>query len=193
MKSRIEFYQAALQPVKDFASVNTGLKGAGVIVMVWLLLFAKAWLSEHQLQRQNSELEIQLSLEQQEVDELRSALSALNAERQNNDEPERLEESIRSRQQLLRLLNQQNLVSYATTLQDLAHIPWQGVALQGLTLQGKQMILRGAASSASAVPAWILGFQHSDSLRGHSFGQLAISQNPDGGLSFSLYSSEVAP
>ncbi|ART79238.1 hypothetical protein [Oceanisphaera avium] len=193
MKSRIEFYQAALKPATDFATLHTALKVAGIIILVWGLVFAKGWLSHFHLQQQNTELEARLNLERQEVDDLSGALSALNAQLQEDDTPHRLEEHIRARQQLLRLLNQQNLVSYAKTLQDLAHIPWQGVALQGLTLHGKQMVLRGEASSPSAVPAWILGFEQSDSLRGHSFGQLAISQNDDGRLSFSLYSSEVAP
>lgn len=192
MKQRIEFYQAALKPATDAANLRFGASVAMAIVAIWLLVFANGAINAYQLQQQNQALVASINAGQQNVAQLQVALSELN-NRKDDGEQVKLEQNIRARQQLLRLLNQQNLVSYASTLNDLAHIPWQDVALQGLTLQGKQMVLRGVAAKASAVPAWILGFENSSSLRGHSFGQLSISQDEEGVLNFSLYSSEVSP
>ena len=118
-----------------------------------------------------------------------NALAELKA-RQQSGEKEQVERNIASRQELLQVLDLKHWVSYANTLRDLALIPWKNVALQGLTLQDDRMVLRGEAAQASAVPAWILGFEKQDSLRGHAFSQLSISQQPEGGLHFSLHSSE---
>lgn len=192
MKQRIEFYQAVLKPAQDPATLGLLWRVSLGIVLLWGLVFAYGTFSEYQLKQQNLALQAAVSQGEQDALQLSSALAELKA-RQDDGTKEQIEQNIKTRQQLLQLLNQKNLVSYANTLNDLAHIPWQGVALQGLTLQGKQMVLRGAASKASDVPAWILGFEQSSSLRGHSFGQLSISQDSEGGLSFSLYSSEVTP
>lgn len=192
MKQRIEFYQAVLKPSKDAANLSLGWRVGLAIIFLWLLVVANGLLDKYQLQQQNAALQSAVAAGQQDMAQLQAALTELNG---RNDKAEQitLQQNIRARQQLLSLVSQQNLVSYAATLNDLAHIPWQDVALQGLTLQGKQMVLRGVAAKASAVPAWILGFEHSSSLRGHSFGQLSISQDAEGVLNFSLYSSEVAP
>lgn len=192
MKQRIEFYQAVLKPAQDTATLGLLWRVSLGIVVVWGLVFAYAALDQYQLKQQNLSLQVAVSQGEQTAQQLGSALAELKA-RQDDGTKEQVEQNIKTRQQLLQLLNQKNLVSYAKTLNDLAHIPWQGVALQGLTLQGKQMVLRGAATKASDVPAWILGFEQSSSLRGHSFGQLSISQDTEGGLNFSLYSSEVTP
>ncbi|ART81297.1 hypothetical protein CBP31_00495 [Oceanisphaera profunda] len=192
MKQRIEFYQAVLKPAQDKANMGLLWRVSLGIVVVWALIFAYAKVSQYQLTQQNMALKAAVQTGERDAQLMSAALSDLKA-RQDSGEKERVELDIQTRQQLLQLLNQKNLVSYANTLNDLAHIPWQGVALQGLTLQGKRMVLRGAAAQASAVPAWILGFEQSSSLRGHSFGQLAISQGPEGGLNFSLTSSEMTP
>lgn len=191
MKQRIEFYQAVLKPAQDPATLGLLWRVSLAIVIVWGLVFVYAGVNQYQLQEQNMALQAAVQMGEQEAEQLRTALAELKA-RQDDGTKEQVERTIRTRQDLLQLLNQKNLVSYANTLNDLAHIPWQGVALQGLTLRGKQMVLRGAANHASAVPAWILGFEQSASLSGHRFGQLSISQDTEGGLSFSLYSSEVA-
>ncbi|WP_319781356.1 PilN domain-containing protein [Oceanisphaera sp. IT1-181] len=192
MKQRVEFYQSVLKPAPNSASMGLLCRVSLAIVVAWALIFASAMVSQYQLTQQNIVLQAAVQAAERDAALMSVALSDLKA-RQDNGELERVEFDIQTRQQLLQLLNQTNLVSYAKTLNDLAHIPWQGVALQGLTLQGNQMVLRGAASQASAVPAWILGFEKSSSLRGHSFGRLAINQAPEGGLSFSLTSSEVTP
>ncbi|MGB5855228.1 MAG: fimbrial assembly protein [Oceanisphaera sp.] len=192
MKHRIEFYQAALKPSQDPANITTLWRVSLAIVVLWGLVFAYSGFTRYQLEQKNNTLQATLMADTRNVDKLRETLALLTG-RKDDTERDRIEQNIRARQQLLSLLSQQNLVSYANTLNDLAHIPWQGVALKGLTLQGKQMVLRGEAAKASAVPAWILGFEQRSSLRGHGFGQLAISQQPEGGLSFSLYSAEVTP
>ena len=192
MKLRIEFYQAALKPVQDHANIKMLWRVSLAIVVLWGLVFAYAGLNRYQLEQQNNALQAALMAGTRDADQLRQTLALLNG-RQDDTERERVEQNIKARQQLLGLLAQKNLVSYANTLNDLAHIPWQGVALKGLTLQGKQMVLRGEAAKASAVPAWILGFEQRSGLRGHGFGQLAINQQPEGGLSFSLYSAEMTP
>ncbi|MGO1246803.1 MAG: fimbrial assembly protein [Oceanisphaera sp.] len=192
MKYRIEFYQASLKPSKDRANLTTLWQVSLAIVVVWGLVFAYAGLTHYQLTQQNNSLQMTLAADQRDAEQLRETLSILTG-RQDGTERNRIEQNIKARQQLLSLLSQQNLVSYANTLNDLAHIPWNNVALQGLTLQGKQMVLRGEAATASAVPAWILGFNLRSSLRGHRFGQLAISQPAEGDLTFSLYSAGVTP
>ena len=192
MKQRIEFYQAELKPNQDRANTRLLYQVSIAIVAVWLLVFAYAGLTHHQLGQQNSLLQDALISGARDAEKLSQSLALLK-NNQDESQVERIEENIQARQALLSVLQQENLVSYANTLNDLAHIPWQDVALKGLTLQGKQMVLRGEAAKASAVPAWILGFEQRTSLSGHGFGQLAISQQPGGGLSFSLYSAEMTP
>ncbi|MBM7454768.1 hypothetical protein HNR62_000597 [Oceanisphaera litoralis] len=190
MKRRIEFYQAALKPSSDPASIGLLWRIGLVIVLLWGIIFAYAGVSQYRLQQQNNALQAAVLAGDADLNQLRQGLAALNR-RQDDGRQERIEQNINARQRLLGVLQQENFVSYASTLNDLARIPWQGLALQGLTLQGQRMVLRGEAASASAVPAWILGFEQRDSLRGHGFGQLEISRRPDGGLGFSLYSAEV--
>ncbi|MBO1518757.1 fimbrial assembly protein [Oceanisphaera pacifica] len=192
MKHRIEFYQASLKPSSDRANLTTLWQVSLAIVVVWGLVFTYAGLTHYQLGQQNTTLQMTLAAKQHDAEQLRATLSVLQG-RQDGAERSRIEQNIKARQQLLSLLSQQNLVSYANTLNDLAHIPWDNVALQGLTLQGEQMVLRGEAVTASAVPAWILGFNLRSSLRGHRFGQLAITQPPEGDLTFSLYSTGITP
>lgn len=192
MKRRVEFYQAALKPSRDPASLTLLWRGSLAIVLLWGLVFAYAGFSQHQLQQQNRALQAAVASGDADLNRLREGLATLNR-LQDDGQRERLEQNIRARQRLLGVLNQESFVSYATILNDLARIPWQGVALQGLILEGKRMVLQGEAASASAVPAWILGFEQRDSLRGHGFGQLDISRQADGELGFSLYSAEVTP
>ena len=191
MKQRIEFYQAALKPSQDRASLSTLWQISLVLVLLWGLKFAFAGFEQYQLQQQNAALQASAQEGEVQVQRLQQTLADLKAS-QDDSEREQIERNIQARQQLLGLLQQKNLMSYATILKDLAHIPWKDVALQGLTLQGKQMVLRGEAANASAVPQWILGFEQRNSLRGHGFSQLAISEREQGGLSFSLYSAEEA-
>ncbi|WP_417614494.1 fimbrial assembly protein [Oceanisphaera sp.] len=192
MKQRIEFYQAALKPDQDHANLGLLWKVSLAIVVLWGAIFANAGFNSYQLEQQNNALRAAVMAGTRDTEQLHQTLALLNG-RKDDSERQRVEQNIKARQQLLSLLAQKNLVSYASTLNDLAHIPWQGVALKGLTLQGKQMVLRGEAARASDVPAWILGFEQRSSLRGHAFGQLAINQQPEGGFSFSLYSAEMTP
>lgn len=192
MKRRIEFYQAALKPSQDPASIALLWRLGLAIVLLWGIVFAYAGFNQYQLQQQNSALQAAVVSGEADLNQLRQQLAALNS-RQDDGQRARIEQNINARQRLLGVLQQENFVSYARILNDLARIPWQGVALQGLTLEGKRMVLRGEAASASQVPAWILGFEQRDSLRGHRFGELEISRRPQGGLGFSLYSAEVTP
>lgn len=191
MKQRIEFYQTALKPSQDRASLSTLWQISLVICLLWGLKFAFAGYQQYQLQQYNGALQTSAQDGEAQVQRLQQTLTDLKAS-QDDSEREQIERNIQARQQLLGLLQQKNLMSYATILKDLAHIPWKDVALQGLTLQGKQMVLRGEAAHASAVPQWILGFEQRNTLRGHGFSQLAISEREQGGLSFSLYSAEEA-
>ncbi|MBR9857214.1 MAG: fimbrial assembly protein [Gammaproteobacteria bacterium] len=190
MKRRIEFYQAALKPSQDPASITLLWRVGLAIVLLWVIMFAYAGFNQYQLQQQNNALQAAIWSGEADLNQLRQGLAALNS-RQDDGQRMRIEQNIHARQRLLGVLQQENFVSYANTLSDLARIPWQGIALQGLTLEGKRMVLRGEAASASLVPAWILGFEQRDSLRGHRFGELEISRRPQGGLGFSLYSAEV--
>ena len=192
MKRRIEFYQAALRPSQDPASIPLLWRVGLAIVLLWGVMFAYTGFNQYQLQQQNSALQASLLSGESDLSRLRQGLAALNS-RQDDGQQQRIELDIKARQRLLGVLQQENFISYANTLNDLARIPWQGVALQGLTLEGKRMVLRGETASASRVPAWILGFEQRDSLRGHRFGQLEISRRPEGRLGFSLYSAEETP
>lgn len=189
MKQRIEFYQKALKPSDNPATFGLLWRVCLLIVLLWGFVSAYVSIGYHQLQSEVAAKNYELERGEQNLVVLRTTLSELKS-RQADDQLDLLQKNIRARQKLLDILKDRNLVSYANTLRDLALIPWQNVALQGLTLQDDRMVLRGEAAKASAVPAWILGFEQQDSLRGHAFSQLSIMQQPEGGLGFSLYSAE---
>ncbi|WMC12304.1 fimbrial assembly protein [Oceanimonas pelagia] len=190
MKTRIEFYQATLRPVRDLPTL--GHFGLGLLALVLLWSTAFGWQSyvNHRLSTANRSLEQQLTAARGNVAQLQQSLALLN-QRQDDGERQRLERDIRTRRQLLGLLSQDELVSYADTLEDLARVPWSRVSLTGVQLQGRAMTLTGEASDAAAVPAWILGFDGQDSLARREFGKLNIHRRDPGGLTFSLHSDGV--
>ncbi|MDP5291762.1 fimbrial assembly protein [Oceanimonas sp. CHS3-5] len=190
MKTRIEFYQAALKPVRDLPTLRQCGLGLVALVLLWGSVFAWQHLTNYQLHAANRGLEQQLAAARNNVAQLQQGLALLN-QRQDDGERLRLERDIRTRRQLLGLLSQDELVSYADTLEDLARVPWSRVSLTGVQLQGRAMTLTGEASDAAAVPAWILGFDGRESLARREFGKLNIHRREPGGLSFSLHSEGV--
>lgn len=189
MKRRIEFYQAALKPSDNPATFGLMWRVALLILVVWGFVFAYVTIGYQQLVTENATTAQQIEQNQRSLDDLGRSVAQLQKQ-QEDIELSLLQKNIRAREQLLTILTDRQLVSYAHTLQALAKIPWRDVALQGLSLNEDRMVLRGEAANASAVPAWILGFEQQEQLRGHEFGQLSIMQQPEGGLQFSLYSAE---
>ncbi|GAA3530702.1 fimbrial assembly protein [Zobellella aerophila] len=191
MKQRVEFYQASLRPRQESPSLRWWPRGALVIGIVWLLIFALTGLDVYRKTQEHRQLSANAEATQANLDRLRQGVSLLSRS-QDEDERHRLEQNIRERRQLLGLLSSDNLVSYGGILSDLASVPWRDLSLQGLTLDGSTMTLTGYARDARAVPAWILGFKQTDSLRGRDFGQLEIRQGQDELLFFSLHSEQQA-
>ncbi|MBL1377198.1 PilN domain-containing protein [Zobellella iuensis] len=192
MKSRVEFYQAGLKPSRERPTFAWLTRGGMLILLLWGGAFAVAAFANHRLQEQNRQLEAAVEAGAAGLAQLQQSLALLSRS-QDDSQRQRLEQDIRARQRLLGVLNKESFVSYATTLKDLAQIPWQNVALQGLTLNGRHMVLRGEASRGAAVPAWIMGFEQSDSLRDHAFGRLDIRQQGEGIWSFTLHSEGATP
>lgn len=192
MKTRVELYQAALRPRRDHPTPRHLLLGAVVVLLLWGLAFAWQGLSNYRLAEQNRQLAQQLALARSGVEQLQQSLALLNRS-QDDGQRQRLEQDIRARRQLLGVLSQDNLVSYAATLEDLARIPWPRVSLTGLQLRGQAMVLNGEAGDAAAVPAWILGFEQRESLARRSFDRLDIQRREPGLLRFTLNSEGAAP
>ncbi|AEY01682.1 fimbrial assembly family protein [Oceanimonas sp. GK1] len=190
MKTRIEFYQAALRPVRDLPTPRHFGLGLVVLVLLWGTVFAWQHLANYRQAAANRSLQQQLTSAQSNVARLQQSLTELN-QRQDDGERLRLERDIRTRRQLLGVLSQDELVSYADTLEDLARVPWARVSLTGVQLQGRAMTLTGEAADAAAVPAWILGFDGRQSLTRREFGKLDIHRRDPGGLTFSLHSDGV--
>lgn len=191
MKQRIEFYQAVLRPEQDLPSLRWGLKGALVIGVLWLLMFAVTGLDVYRQHQVNRQLRANADVVQVSLERLQQSVSLLTRS-QDDGQRNQLEQDIRERRQLLGLLSSDSLVSYAGLLTDLASVPWRDVSLQGLNLEGSTMTLTGYARNAQAVPAWIMGFKQKDSLRGRDFGQLEIKQGRGELLFFSLHSEQKA-
>ncbi|MDV2858621.1 PilN domain-containing protein [Oceanimonas sp. CAM02] len=191
MKTRIEFYQAALKPVKELPTSRHVLLGMLAVVLLWGLVFAWQSVTNHRQTVANQQLQQQLDAAQHTVARLQQSVALLN-QAQDDTERLRIERDIRTRRQLLGLLSRDQLVSYASTLDDLARVPWQQLSLTSLQLQGQAMTLTGEAATAAAVPAWILGFEHYQSLARREFGKLDIHQNGTEALEFSLHSDGVA-
>lgn len=60
MKHRIEFYQAALKPSQDPASITTLWRVSLAIVVLWGLVFAYSGFTRYQLEQQNNTLQATL-------------------------------------------------------------------------------------------------------------------------------------
>ncbi|PSJ47757.1 fimbrial assembly protein [Zobellella endophytica] len=192
MKGRIEFYQPALRPDRDRPTLAFALRGAGVMVLLWLLACAYAGVNSVWQAEQNRQLRAAADSGQADIARLQQSLALLNQSRDDGRQ-QRLEQDIRARQRLLGVLSQEELVSYAGTLTELASIPWRDVALQGLTLDGQRMVIRGQASQRAAVPAWIQGFGPGGGLRGRTFSELSIQQQQPGLWLFTLQSEGLTP
>lgn len=190
MKTRIEFYQAALRPVREIPTVRHLGLGVLAVALLWAMALGWQTLHNHRLSKSNTQLQLALGNAEQHITGLQQRVAQLN-QRQDDGQRRRLEQDIRIRRQLLGVLGQDNLVSYAATLDDLARLSWQGVALTGLQLEGRAMTLSGEASNAAAVPAWILGFEGRDSLVRRDFGKLDIHRREPGALAFTLHSDGV--
>ena len=187
MKTRIEFYQASIRPVRDIPTLRQFVLGLVVMALLWGAAFAWQNLDNHRLAADNRRLQQQLAAAQSNVAQLQQSVALLNGS-QDDGERRRLERDIRTRRQLLGLLSREQLVSYASTLEDLARVPWSRVSLTSVQLQGQAMTLTGQASDAAAVPAWILGFDGHPSLTRREFGKFNIYRTDTGGLNFSLHS-----
>ncbi|WP_116473309.1 fimbrial assembly protein [Zobellella maritima] len=191
MKKRIEFYQAALKPDSSWPTPAWGLAGVLLILLGWSLVFTISGWENLRQGEENRRLQAQADEAQADLERLQQEVRKLTRS-QDEGELERLMQHVREQQQMLALLSSDNLASYGSVLTDLASVPWRDVSLQGLTLSGEAMTLKGAARHAQAVPAWILGFRQTDSLHGRDFGRLEIRQGQGDTLFFTLHSDRQA-
>lgn len=74
MKQRIEFYQAALKPSQDRASLTTLWQISLVICLLWGLKFAFAGYEQYQLQQQNAALQTSAQEGEAQVQRLQQTL-----------------------------------------------------------------------------------------------------------------------
>lgn len=196
LKTSINLYVAELRPVqKRFTLKLTLLVLGGWLAVLVLVALALSY-AESSQQQQVTELNRQVTQQRAVVAELNQALQQRRGDPKIQQQLDLTRAEIERGQQLLGSLNQQqrqHQTSFAMLLSDLADIAHGQLWLQGIEMEQGELTLRGYASKAAALPAWMADFAGQPTLQNRQFAvfELRTEENAQG-LAFTISSAAAA-
>ncbi|MEX1222888.1 MAG: PilN domain-containing protein [Idiomarina sp.] len=193
LKTAINLYVAELRPVQQrFTLKLTLLVLAGWLAVLVLATIVLSY-AESSQQEQVTELNRQVSQQRAVVTELNEALQQRRGDPKIQQQLDLTRAEIERGQQLLGSLKQQqrqHQTSFAMLLTDLADITHGQLWLQDIVMEQGHLTLRGYATKAAALPAWMADFSGQPTLQNRQFAVFELrTEDKAQGLAFTISSA----
>ncbi|MFB2865405.1 PilN domain-containing protein [Aeromonas sp. MdU4] len=189
MKRQINLYGAEFRPKRQWASLNQmALVWGGALVLILLACFGYGW-QQQQVSRALIQVNAELELKRSEAQRLDAELARHQADPALQQQLVNKQDDLTAKQGLLRQLGSltlQKSQGYASVMADLSRIRSSNLSLQRIEINEGRINLSGFAGRSQDVPAWVNRFKQTPTLVGKEFGELTLSRDKEGRLTFQL-------
>lgn len=186
----VNLYPNHLKPKKEYFTLNN-------VIGAWVLICAIMLGTYGYYSYEQSQLSIELSLQQKQANQLSNQANGLKQKLENHKPtPEkvaainRLKTEIAAKRSALSTVgeyDQSQQVGYSGVMSALAKLGRRDISLQEITMDTNSLNLKGVARNASVVPNWISQFKNELNLVGRSFDKLIIGRNEQDIVTFELH------
>ncbi|MGL6363726.1 PilN domain-containing protein [Aeromonas veronii] len=189
MKRQINLYGAEFRPKRQWASLNQmALVWGFALLLILLTGVGYSW-QQQQVSRALAQRSAELELKRSEAQRLDAELARHQADPQLQQQLVNMQDELTAKQGLMRQLGSltlQKSQGYASVMADLSRIRNSNLSLQRIEINEGRINLSGFAGRSQDVPAWVNRFKQTPSLVGKEFGELTLSRDKEGRLTFQL-------
>ncbi|MGL5498964.1 MAG: PilN domain-containing protein, partial [Aeromonas sobria] len=144
---------------------------------------------QQQVSRALAQRNVELDLKRGEAQRLDAELARHQADPRLQQQLTNQQDELTAKQGLMRQLGSLTLQKshgYASLMADLSRIRNSNLSLQRIEINEGRINLSGFAGRSQDVPAWVNRFKQTPSLVGKEFGELTLSRDKEGRLTFQL-------
>lgn len=189
MKRQINLYGAEFRPKRQWASLNQmALVWGFALLLILLAGVGYSW-QQQQVSRALAQRNVELELKRGEAQRLDAELAHHQADPRLQQQLTNQQDELTAKQGLMRQLGSltlQKSQGYASLMADLSRIRNSNLSLQRIEINEGRINLSGFAGRSQDVPAWVNRFKQTPSLVGKEFGELTLSRDKEGRLTFQL-------
>ncbi|EKP0300758.1 PilN domain-containing protein [Aeromonas veronii] len=189
MKRQINLYGAEFRPKRQWASLNQmALVWSFALLLILLTGIGYSW-QQQQVSRALAQRSAELELKRSEAQRLDAELARHQADPRLQQQLVNKQDELMAKQGLMRQLGSltlQKSQGYASVMADLSRIRNSNLSLQRIEINEGRINLSGFAGRSQDVPAWVNRFKQTPSLVGKEFGELTLSRDKEGRLTFQL-------
>ncbi|WP_429186638.1 PilN domain-containing protein [Aeromonas veronii] len=189
MKRQINLYGAEFRPKRQWASLNQmALVWGFALLLILLTGVGYSW-QQQQVSRALAQRSAELELKRSEALRLDAELARHQADPRLQQQLVNMQDELTAKQGLMRQLGSltlQKSQGYASVMADLSRIRNSNLSLQRIEINEGRINLSGFAGRSQDVPAWVNRFKQTPSLVGKEFGELTLSRDKEGRLTFQL-------
>ncbi|MEH8247537.1 MSHA biogenesis protein MshI [Aeromonas veronii] len=189
MKRQINLYGAEFRPKRQWASLNQmALVWGFALLLILLTGVGYSW-QQQQVSRALAQRSAELELKRSEAQRLDAELTRHQADPRLQQQLVNKQDELTAKQGLMRQLGNltlQKSQGYASVMADLSRIRNSNLSLQRIEINEGRINLSGFAGRSQDVPAWVNRFKQTPSLVGKEFGELTLSRDKEGRLTFQL-------
>ncbi|WP_429128580.1 PilN domain-containing protein [Aeromonas veronii] len=189
MKRQINLYGAEFRPKRQWASLNQmALVWGFALLLILLTGIGYSW-QQQQVSRALAQRSAELELKRSEAQRLDAELARHQADPRLQQQLVNKQDELIAKQGLMRQLGSltlQKSQGYASVMADLSRIRNSNLSLQRIEINEGRINLSGFAGRSQDVPAWVNRFKQTPSLVGKEFGELTLSRDKEGRLTFQL-------
>ncbi|ATL94056.1 MSHA biogenesis protein MshI [Aeromonas sp. CU5] len=189
MKRQINLYGAEFRPKRQWASLNQmALVWCFALLLILLAGVGYSW-QQQQVSRALAQRNVELDLKRGEAQRLDAELARHQADPRLQQQLTNQQDELTAKQGLMRQLGSltlQKSQGYASLMADLSRIRNSNLSLQRIEINEGRINLSGFAGRSQDVPAWVNRFKQTPSLVGKEFGELTLSRDKEGRLTFQL-------
>ncbi|WP_421260147.1 PilN domain-containing protein [Aeromonas sp. 600774] len=189
MKRQINLYGAEFRPKRQWASLNQMALVWGFALLLILLTGGGYSWQQQQVSRALAQRSAELELKRSEAQRLDAELARHQADPRLQQQLVNKQDELTAKQGLMRQLGSltlQKSQGYASVMADLSRIRNNNLSLQRIEINEGRINLSGFAGRSQDVPAWVNRFKQTPSLVGKEFGELTLSRDKEGRLTFQL-------
>ncbi|HEH9425182.1 TPA: MSHA biogenesis protein MshI [Aeromonas sobria] len=189
MKRQINLYGAEFRPKRQWASLNQMMLVWGCALLLILLVGVGYSWQQQQVSRALAQRNVELELKRGEAQRLDAELARHQADPRLQQQLTNQQDELTAKQGLMRQLGSLSLQKsqgYASLMADLSRIRNSNLSLQRIEINEGRINLSGFAGRSQDVPAWVNRFKQTPSLVGKEFGELTLSRDKEGRLTFQL-------